>query len=565
MNTRFCLRPYDKTVSESLEHTGILRPIARALSARGIRSPSDLLEDWTVLLPPATLEGTQQAASLLADAIDEGKNITIVADYDCDGATACAVAMRGLSMMGLKARYIVPDRFTLGYGLSPEIVDMAAATDPKPDVIITVDNGIASVEGVERARALGIDVIITDHHLPAEHLPQAACIVNPNVSTSVFPSKSLAGCGVMFYVLLALRAELRRRGRYDKANQPRLDALSDLVALGTVADVVRLDQNNRVLVSRGLARVRKGLACTGLNALFEVAGRDAMNATVRDFAFALAPRINAAGRLTEMSVGIECLLTDDYDRALALAQELDCLNRERRDLEDSMQLDANALISHMDWEKHAAVTLFESDWHQGVVGLVASRVKEKIHRPVIAFAPDDNDLLKGSGRSIEGVHLKDMLDAVSKVDATLIERFGGHAMAAGLTIRTENLERFAKIFEDIVAKSVPAETFDRVVYTDGALAPEEITFGLVESLSERIWGQGFERPLFANDFTVLSQHVLKNAHLKLVLDMAGNRFEAIFFRRNTPVASNVRLAYRLEINSWQGRRSIQLVVEAAEG
>lgn len=565
MNTRFRLRPYDKLVSEQLEHAGILRPIARALSARGVQSSDDLLEDWTALLPPSSLQGTELAAKLLADAITAGKRITVVADYDCDGATACAVAVRGLAMMGSQAQFIVPDRFKLGYGLTPAIVE-AAAHEHKPDIIITVDNGIASVDGVRRARELGIDVIITDHHLPGDQLPDAACIVNPNVHDCNFASKSLAGCGVMFYVLLALRAEMRRRGLFDRTTQPRLDHLSDLVALGTVADVVKLDHNNRVLVAQGLSRVRRGLACPGINALFAVAGREPAFATARDFAFGIAPRINAAGRLTEMSVGIECLLTNNAQRAQALALELDSLNRERRELEGSMQLDANALVSHMDWEHRATVTLFEPDWHQGVVGLVASRVKEKINRPVIAFAPDDEEgLLKGSGRSIEGIHLRDALDHVSKLRPELIERFGGHAMAAGLTIRQENLQAFSELFERTVAECAAPETFDRVVYTDGALAPEEITFGLVDALAGRIWGQGFERPIFANDFSILSQRVLKDTHLKLVLDMAGNRFEGIFFRRNEPLPSHVRLAYRPEINEYLGRRSIQLIVEAVEG
>ncbi len=564
MNTRFSLRPYNKLVSEKLEHAGILRPIARALSARGVQSSDDLLEDWTALLPPASLEGTQLAAKLLADAIEQNKRVTVVADYDCDGATACAIAVRGLSMMGCQAQFIVPDRFKLGYGLTPAIVELAAQAQ-KPDIIITVDNGIASVDGVARAKSLGIDVIITDHHLPGDALPDAACIVNPNIRDCTFQSKSLAGCGVMFYVLMALRSELRARGAFDRSTQPRLDKLSDLVALGTVADVVKLDHNNRVLVAQGLNRVRRGLACPGINALFEVAGRDAANATARDFAFGIAPRINAAGRLTEMGIGIECLLTDDPEQAHELAQELDGLNRERRELEDTMQLDANALVSHMDWEHRCTVTLFEPDWHQGVVGLVASRVKEKINRPVIAFAPDDEaGLLKGSGRSIEGIHLRDALDHVSKLRPDIIERFGGPAMAAGLTIRKENLPLFIELFEKAVSECACPETFDRVVYTDGALAPEEITFGLVNALSGHIWGQGFERPVFANDFTILSQRVLKDTHLKLVLDMAGNRFEGIFFQRNEPLASRAKLAYRPEINEYLGRRSIQLVIEAVE-
>ncbi len=564
MITRFAIRQYDKMNFERLEHAGILRPVAQALAARGISCAEDLLEDWKSLIAPSLLEGTQKAAEILSQAILNKKPMTVVADYDCDGATACAIAVRGLRMMGATVNYIVPDRFKFGYGLTPAIVDLAAELSPKPEIIITVDNGIASVEGVERAKELGIDVVITDHHLQGDTLPQAACIVNPNIKDSTFASKSLAGCGVMFYVLLALRAQMRQMGVFDVKTQPRLDALSDLVALGTVADVVKLDQNNRVLVAQGLNRVRRGWACAGLKALFSVARRDTALATARDFAFAIAPRINAAGRLTEMGIGIECLLTDDDARALELAQQLEELNEERRGLEGSMQTDAVDQISHMDWQHASTITLFEEDWHQGVVGLVASRVKEKTHRPVIAFARDEKNLLKGSGRSIEGVHLRDVLDWVSKRSPHLIERFGGHAMAAGLTIKEENLSAFTELFEKAVTELVEPEVFNRVVYVDGALSPEEITFPLIEAIQNRIWGQGFERPLFANDFTVLTQRVLKDTHLKLVLDLAGNRFEAIYFRRNQPLPTNIRLAYRPEINEFMGRRSVQLIVEAAE-
>lgn len=565
MTTLFQLRPYDKQAFETLVHGGVLRPVAQALAARGVTSNEDLREDWKAMLPPSALEGTEKAARLLADLREKKGRVIIVADYDCDGATACAVAMKGLTLLGIAADYIVPDRFKLGYGLTPEIVDMCAERTPKPDLIITVDNGIASIEGVAHAKALGIDVLVTDHHLPADVLPEAACIVNPNVKTSTFPSKSLAGCGVMYYVLLALRAELRRRGVFTAETQPRLDALSDLVALGTVADVVRLDKNNRILVAQGLGRIRRGLAAPGISALFTVAGRDWQKASARDIAFAVAPRINAAGRLTEMGVGIECLLTDNPDHAQLCAEKLEELNKERRGLEDTMQNDASEYVAQLDWHSRATVTLFDESWHQGVVGLVASRVKEKIHRPVIAFACDGEEELKGSGRSIEGIHLRDALDRVSKIAPDVIVRFGGHAMAAGLTIRKENLRRFSALFEQAVSEMYDASVFNRVVLVDGALSPEEITFPLVEAISARIWGQGFERPLFANDFTVLSQRVLKETHLKILLELGDMRFDAIFFRRNTPLPAKVRLAYRPEINEFQGRRTVQLVVEAAEG
>ncbi len=564
MATQFQIRPYDKTAFEALAASGMLRPIAQALAARGVRTPDDLREDWKSLLPPATLEGTEAAARLLADLREAGGRVVIVADYDCDGATACAIAVRGLTSLGIPVSYIVPDRFKLGYGLSPEIVDLCLEARPKPDLIVTVDNGIASVEGVAHAKALGLKVLITDHHLPAETLPDADCIVNPNLKTSAFESKALAGCGVMYYVLLALRAELRRRGVFTPQTQPRLDHLADLVALGTVADVVKLDKNNRILVAQGLARIRRGDAHPGVAALLAAAGRDWAKASARDFAFSVAPRINAAGRLTGMGVGIRCLLADDAADAQSAALQLEDLNRERRDLEDAMQSDAADYVAQIDWRSKATVTLYDGGWHQGVVGLVASRVKERIHRPVIAFANDGEENLKGSGRSIEGVHLRDALDAVSKMAPNVIERFGGHALAAGLTIKKDNLRRFASLFEFCVARMVDPAVFNRIVKVDGALSPEEISFPLVEAIAGRIWGQGFEPPVFANDFTVLSQRVLKDAHLKLYLDLNGTRFDAIFFRHNTPLPERVRLAYRPEINEFQGRRTVQLVVEAAE-
>lgn len=566
MSTIFSIRPYDKIAAEKLEHDGMLRPIARALASRGVTGPDDLSDDWRSLIPPNLLEGTKKAAEILADAIAAGRHATVVADYDCDGATACAIAVRGLSMLGLSVNYIVPDRFKLGYGLSPAVVDLAAAQTPKPDLIITVDNGIASVEGVARAKELGIDVLVTDHHLQGDDLPEAACIVNPNVRSSAFPSKALAGCGVMFYVLLTLRALMRDRGVFTTATQPRLDTLCDLLALGTVADVVPLDKNNRILVAQGLARVKKGLGCPGINALFEVCRRSTMTATSKDFAFSIAPRINAAGRLTEMSVGIDCLLTQDETTARELAQELDNLNRERQGLEGAMQINAVEIIDAMNWQARSTITLFDANWHQGVVGLVASRLKEKTNRPVIAFAPDESgeDMLKGSGRSITGIHLRDALDRVSKLDGALIERFGGHAMAAGLTIRRDRLPRFTELFEKAVSESISEDVFNRCVMVDGALSPEEISFGLVEAIRTRIWGQNFEQPLFANDFVVVSQRVVKEEHLKVILELGRSRFEGIYFRRNTPLPSRVRLAYRPEINEFQGRRTLELIIEAAE-
>ncbi|MEG0821094.1 MAG: single-stranded-DNA-specific exonuclease RecJ [Burkholderiaceae bacterium] len=559
--TRFIKRDYDPRVAAALAAQGFNPALARALAARGVRSSEEMETAAVGLLAPAQLAGSAAAAQLLADAIEAEARLLIVADYDCDGATACAVALRGLRMLGAKVDYIVPNRFEYGYGLTPAIVDLAAQKEP--DLIVTVDNGIASIDGVARAAELGIEVLVTDHHLPGESLPAAACIVNPNQPGCEFPSKNLAGVGVMFYVLMALRAELRERGAFDAATQPRIDSLLDLVALGTVADVVRLDRNNRILVGLGLSRVRQGRMQPGLAALFQVAGRDAATAGARDFGFAIGPRINAAGRLTDMTVGIECLTTDNFDRALELARQLDSLNRERRELEGDMQLDAAALLEERDLSDTRTLTLFDESWHQGVVGLVASRVKEKHHRPTIAFARSENEL-KGSGRSIEGVHLRDTLDLVTKIAPGLILKFGGHAMAAGLTIRAEDYETFAKVFEQATRASTEPALFTRTVAVDGGLAAQEITLGLLADVDKQIWGQGFPAPLFANEFRVLEQRLIKDAHLKLALELDGKRFDAIFFRRTERLPDISYLAYRPETNDWNGQRRVQLIIEHAE-
>ena len=564
MRTRFEERPFDTAVARRLTEAGMLPALARVLAARGIRSVDDLAEDWNSLADPALLEGLDTAADIVCRARKTGQRITIVADYDCDGATACAVAVRGLKTLGIRVDYIVPDRFKYGYGLSPEIVDLAVSQPEKPDILLTVDNGIASVDGVDHANAMGLTVIITDHHLAGKTLPNAGAIVNPNLLGSRFPSKALAGCGVMYYLLLAVRARLRQEGVYSKENQPRLDTLSDLVALGTVADVVALDKNNRILVSRGLARVRQGKACAGIQALFDVCGHDRELATVKDFAFSIAPRINAAGRLTEMGIGIDCLLTDDVACAQRYARELDRLNSERRALEEGMQNEAFELIRDMDVEKKTGVVLFNPSWHQGVIGLVASRIKEAVHRPVIAFAPDKGEDLKGSGRSIDGLHLRDVLENLDKKAPGLMLRYGGHAMAAGLTIKKENLVRFTKLFDAVTREKCDARTLENRIVVDGPLAADEINFVLIDALEARIWGQGFDAPVFANEFTVLNQRVLKGSHLKLFLELNGKRFDAIFFRHATPLPSRVRLAYKPEVNTFMGRRSPQLIVVAAE-
>lgn len=562
--TTFVTRPYDPTAANVLTTAGYLPPVARALSARGIRSPEDLNEAWSGMLPPNLLTGIDLAAERLLAARNRGERVTIVADYDCDGATACAVGIRGLSALGLSVDYFVPDRVRHGYGLTAAIVDLLAARPNPPQVILTVDNGISSADAVRHAATLGIDVVITDHHLPADDTPPAVAIVNPNQRGCGFPSKSLAGVGVIFYVLLALRARLRDEGAFTAQTQPRLNELVDLVALGTVADVVKLDKNNRILVSQGLKRIREGRTHPGIAALFNVARCSMGNASARDFGFRIGPRINAAGRLATMEYGIECLLTDDPDRARHYAEALNQINQERRELEEEMQHAADLAVAAADIEHVHALSLLDDSFNEGVVGLVASRIKEKVHRPTVAFARTAEGELKGSGRSIPGIHLRDMLDLVSKTEPGLILRFGGHAMAAGLTIQEKDYDRFARTFEAVVAEHADPAVFERNVLIDGGLAPDEISERLCQTLEHGIWGQGFEAPLFANDFRVVRQTVLKDAHLKLSLELGGQRFEGIFFRRNAPLLTASRLAYRPTINEFNGRRLIQLLVEAVE-
>jgi len=557
--TRLLVRDADPRIAQQLVADGVLPALARVLAARGIQRRDEMQLLIDALMPPSSLSHVDEAAILLADAIEAEAKLLIVADYDCDGATACAVGLRGLRALGAQVDYLVPNRFEYGYGLTPEIVELAAKREP--DLIITVDNGIASVDGVARANELGIAVLVTDHHLPGPLLPAAACIVNPNQPGCGFPSKNLAGVGVMFYVLLALRAELRTRGRFTAATQPKLDTLLDLVALGTVADVVRLDRNNRILVAQGLQRIRKGRLHPGIAALFQLAGKDASLARAVDLGFAIGPRINAAGRLTDMTIGIECLTTDSFERALDLARQLDQLNRDRRDIESDMQIDALARLDEDAVEAANTICLFSEDWHQGVVGLVASRVKEKFHRPTIAFARASDSELRGSGRSIDGVHLRDTLDLVTKMAPEMVRKFGGHAMAAGLTLGSQHYDGFVQAFEDATRGSCDRSLFARTVATDGPLRADEIGLPLINAMDEHVWGQGFPPPLFANVFTVLEQRLVKDKHLKLTLDLDGRRFNAIWFRHVELLPKEVRLAYRPVADDYNGMRRVQLVVE----
>jgi single-stranded-DNA-specific exonuclease len=519
------------------------------------------------LIPPAGMKGLDEAAMLLADALEADCRMLVVADYDCDGATACAVAVRGLRMMGAQIDYLVPNRFEYGYGLTPEIVALAAQRKGgPPDVLITVDNGIASVEGVEAANELGIEVLVTDHHLPGDTLPDARAIVNPNQPGCEFPSKCIAGVGVMFYTLLALRAEMRRRGAFNEERpEPRLDGLLDLVALGTVADVVKLDANNRVLVAQGLQRVRNGRMQPGIAALFRASGREAKSASGFDMGFALGPRLNAAGRLSDMSLGIELLTTDDAGRAWELAQQLDGMNRERREIEAGMQQQALADLADVDPQGNATITLFNEGWHQGVIGIVAGRLKEKFHRPAFTFAPaDDNgELVKGSGRSIPGFHLRDAIDLISKREPGLIHKFGGHAMAAGMTLAAADVPRFAEAFERVGREWLSAEALARTVETDGDLEDAYFTPDFVEMLDAAVWGQGFPAPVFSGEFEVASQALVKDKHLKLQLLRGRQRFNAIWFNHTETLPQHTTVAYRLVRDTWNGVARVQLVVEHA--
>jgi single-stranded-DNA-specific exonuclease len=560
-------RPYVEASRRALLEAGMHPVLARVYAGRNIRTAAELDYGLDGLLAPASLKGIDAAARLLADAIQHSKRLLIVADYDADGATACAVGMRALRAFGAKVEYLVPDRFKLGYGLSRELVELAALgmKGGKPDLLITVDNGIASVEGVARARELGIATLITDHHLPGPELPAAACIVNPNQPGCDFPSKALAGVGVMFYVMLALRAELRKRGCFEKAKEPNLATLTDLVALGTIADVVPLDANNRTLVAHGLKRVRAGRCAPGIAALLRAAGRPLAEASSFDFGFVAGPRLNAAGRLADMSLGIECLITDDEARAANIAQELDRLNRERRTIEASMLQQAlQALEKISSCESN---TFFNADWHQGVVGIVASRLKDKLHRPVICFARAEEGgavVLRGSGRSIPGLHLRDALDVVSKRTPGLIRRFGGHAQAAGLSIAAADYERFDAEFARAVEELLPAHARLRVVETDGALDSMHFSLDVARLLEAGIWGQGFPQPLFCDNFAVESQRVVGERHLKLGLVKGGRRIEAMRFGALDPLPQQVRAAYRLSVNEFNGMKNIQLNVEHFE-
>ena len=573
--TRLQQRDVPPRTAFALEQAGVHPLLARLLAARGVRSADELDDALARLLPPETLAGAADAGRLLADAVAAGERICIVADYDCDGATACAVALRGLAMLGAAPGtlgYVVPDRARHGYGLTPAIVELAQAQ--RAALLVTVDNGIASVDGVAHARALGMRVIVTDHHLPAVDaagvalLPPADAVVDPSQPGCGFASKAIAGVGVMFYVLLAARAELRARGAFDAGAQPRLDALLDLVALGTVADVVRLDANNRRLVAQGLRRIRAGRMQPGVAALFAAAGRDPRRAAGFDLGFALGPRINAAGRLADMTLGIECLLADDPARAAELAQQLDAINRERREVEAGMRAQAEALVERLQalaggGEAGAAVALYDPGFHEGVVGIVAGRLKDRLHRPTFVFARGADGRLKGSGRSIPGFHLRDALDLVAKRHPGVLLRFGGHAMAAGCTIDEAAFATFDAALQAVAAEWLDAATLTRTLPTDGPLALQWFNAETAALLDAQVWGPGFEPPVFCDEVEVLAQRLVGDKHLKLRVRHAGQLRDAIWFGHADPLPARARLAYRLALDEWQGQQRVQMVVEAA--
>ena len=563
----------------ALEQGGLHPLLARLFAARGITSTDELDDALARLIPPTQMLGAQDAARALADAMAANQSICIVADYDCDGATACAVGLRGLRLLGApmgfdRVSYLVPDRVTDGYGLTPSISKRVKAQGA--DVLVTVDNGIASVDGVRAARELGLQVIVTDHHLPAIQngevvVPQDCIIVNPNQPGCSFESKSIAGVGVMFYVLLALRAELRERGVFNAQTQPKIDALLPLVALGTVADVVKLDANNRRLVAQGLKRVRAGAMPPGMTALFNVAARKPEAATGFDFGFALGPRLNAAGRLADMTLGIECLTTDDALRADELARTLDGINRERKAIEGDMREQALQMAEEMfdeSEEPPPALVVFDPDFHEGVVGIVASRLKDKLHRPTFVFAASgaegkENEL-KGSGRSIAGFHLRDALDLVAKRHPGVLLRFGGHAMAAGCTIDEEQLETFEAAFQQVAHELLDAATLQRRIEADGALDTKYRRADLVDTLHKEVWGQGFAPPVFCEEVQVVSQRLVGEKHLALKLKHQGEPVDGIWFGHTEPLPARVKIAFRLDADEWQGQRRVRFLVEAAE-
>lgn len=551
-----------------------LHPLLQRIYAlRGITSSAELERGLEKLLPYRDMLGIDSAVTCLADILRQQQKIVVVGDFDADGATSTAVAVRALRSFGAAhVDFLVPNRFAFGYGLTPEIVAVAHK-EFSPAMIITVDNGIANNAGVAAAKALGMKVIVTDHHLPGSTLPDADVIVNPNQPNDIFPSKNLAGVGVIFYVMLALRRHLLEKNWFAEKNipEPNMSKLLDIVALGTVADVVPLDQNNRILVYQGLRRIRAGQCVPGITALLEVANRNQERLVASDLGFAVGPRLNAAGRLDDMSLGINCLLTDDMAKARKMAAMLSELNDERRSIEQEMQQQALEILTKLRPEKNerlpTGISLFDDQWHQGVIGILASRIKDRFHRPVIAFAPASDDQIKGSARSIPGLHIRDALAEIATRHPQLIDKFGGHAMAAGLTLSRAAFDNFAKAFDEVVTRHLTEEQLHNCVISDGELAHGDLTLDVAEALREAgPWGQAFPEPLFDGTFDVLEQRLVGNKHLKMVLMKEGQPIDAIAFNIDVNLWPNhrcarVHIAYRMDVNEFRGRRTVQLIVE----
>jgi single-stranded-DNA-specific exonuclease len=560
-------RVYDSKVVDELVSDGINPLLARLYAARGVIAKSELETSLSQIIPPEQLTNASEMAKLLADAIAANKKLLVIGDYDADGATATAVAVKGLSSMGADVDFLVPNRFEYGYGLTPEIVALASTL--KPDILITVDNGIASVDGVAAANLLGLQVLVTDHHLPGDTAPAAACIVNPNQHGCTFKSKNLAGVGVMFYVLLALRAELRNRGAFEQKSEPNLTELLDLVALGTVADLVKLDANNRILVEQGLRRIRAGAGSAGITALLKIAGKSPEKVTAQDFGFAVGPRLNAAGRLDDMRLGIACLLAETEADATQKAQTLHELNMERRNIEADMQDSALIALENIEVAENYSLSIYNADYHQGVIGILASRLKEKYHRPTIVFA-DAGDgqglekVVKGSGRSIANFHLRDALDLVTKRHPNLIIKFGGHAMAAGLSILEKDFAAFQSAFEAVARELLSEADLQAILETDGNLSANEMSLQAALVLASGVWGQGFPQPIFSDHFKVINQRILGEKHLKLILEKEQKRFDAIYFNCADVLPERISAVYALEANEYKGLQTLQLQVKHIE-
>ncbi len=563
-------------VSDALKVSGLHPVLQKVLSNRRVHSPEQIEYSLNRMIGFDQLMNIEEAAALVIDAILNHKNILIVGDFDADGATSTAVCYRALKMLGHNAvSYLVPNRFDFGYGLSPELV--AVACENKPDLLITVDNGISSIQGVAAARKAGIDVLVTDHHLAGKELPDANAIVNPNQPGCTFPSKNLAGVGVIFYVMLAVRASLRKQGYFtDQRAEPNMAQLLDLVALGTVADVVPLDENNRILVAQGLKRMLAGKACVGIKAILKVAGRDIHNISSTDLGFAVGPRLNAAGRLEDMSLGIECLITDDGYQARTIAEQLDQLNKSRREIEQGMQQQAMQNLKHLESTMQQTdlpygISLYNADWHQGVIGILASRIKEKFHRPVIVFADDNETIIKGSARSIKGLHIRDALEEISTRYPGMIIKFGGHAMAAGLSLKKDQLHVFEQAFNAQVQKQLDDDALQGVIESDGELQGEDFNLELAQAIRDAgPWGQNFLEPVFDGEFEVIDWRIVGEKHLKMELQSvdADTPISAIAFNAPSSLLEQsdgfIRAAYRLDVNEFRNRKTAQLVVEYFE-